>query len=55
MKTCIQLVPQLIKAREKHRQSFRDCLERIVTNLTMYLDVLRPRSFDAPDLATEVP
>lgn len=45
----------MVKAKERTRQAFKDSLGRIMTNIKMYLDVLRPRSFDAPDLGTEIP
>ena len=45
----------MIKAKERTKQAYRDSIERIITNIKMYVDVLRPRSFDAGDLTTEVP
>ena len=30
-------------------------MERVLTNIVMYLDVLRPRNFDSLDLQTELP
>ena len=30
-------------------------MERVVSNIRMYLDVLRPRSFEANDLTSEIP
>ena len=52
---CLTIIPQLIKARERTKTAFKDSIERIITNIRMYLDVFRPRNFDAPDLATEIP
>jgi hypothetical protein len=51
---CVKIIPQLIRPKERTRFAFKDSLERIVTNIRMYLDVLRPRNFDAPDLTTEI-
>lgn len=45
----------MVKAKERTKQAYKDSIERIVTNIRMYLDVLRPRNFDAGDLTTEVP
>ena len=41
--------------RERTRTAFKDSIERLLTNIRMYLDVLRPRNFDATDLTTEIP
>ena len=30
-------------------------MERVMSNIRMYLDVLRPRSFEANDLTSEIP
>ena len=45
----------MVKVKERTRQAFKDSLERLMTNIKMYLDVHRPRNFDAQDLLTELP
>ena len=45
----------MVKARERTKQAYKDSIGRVLTNLRMYLDVLRPRDFDAGDLQVEVP
>lgn len=52
---CLQLLSKLHMAREKTRQSFADTLMRSITNLIMYVDVTKPRAFDAEDLLKELP
>ena len=49
------MLPQMIKAKERIRQAFKDSVERVMTNIKMFIDVHRPRNFDAPDLTTEIP
>ena len=46
---------KLHTAREKTRLSFSDTLQRTLTNLIMYVDVTKPRAFDADDLTKELP
>lgn len=44
----------MVRAKERTRQAFKDSIGRVVNNIKMYLDVHRPRSFDASDLRTEI-
>ena len=45
----------MVKAKERTKVAYKDSIERIMSNIRMYMDVLRPRNFDATDLTTEVP
>jgi hypothetical protein len=49
------LLSKLHTAREKTRQSYNDTLTRTITNLIMYIDVMRPRAFDSEELLKELP
>jgi hypothetical protein len=51
----LQILSKLHLAREKARTSYHDTLMRAVTNFIMYVDVTRPRAFDADDLTKELP
>ena len=51
----IKIHSQFIKAREKSKLAFKETLERNLTNIVMFLDVMRPRNFDSADLLTELP
>lgn len=53
--TCLQILSKLHTAREKTRQSYNDTLTRTITNLIMYLDVMKPRAFDSEELIKELP
>lgn len=53
--TCLQILSKLHTAREKIRQSYNDTLVRTITNLIMYLDVMKPRAFDSDELVKELP
>ena len=55
MTLAIKLHSQFIRAREKARVAYKETLERALTNIVMYLDVLRPRNFESPELTTELP
>lgn len=50
-----QMLACLIRARERARQSYSDSVMRILTNIQMLTDVLKPRKFDSFDLQTELP
>ena len=45
----------MVRAKERTKTAYKDSIERVVSNIRMYLDVLKPRNFDASDLTTEVP
>ncbi len=51
----LQILSKLHLVREKARTSYNDTLMRAVTNFIMYVDVTKPRAFDAEDLANELP
>lgn len=51
----LQIQSKLHQAREKHRLAFSDTLMRVLTNLAMFVDVTKPRAFDAEDLNKELP
>lgn len=51
----LQILSKLHLAREKARTAYNDTLMRAVTNFIMYVDVTKPRSFDAEDLTKELP
>jgi hypothetical protein len=51
----LKIQAKLYQAREKHRLSFCDTLMRVLTNLVMFVDVTKPRAFDAEDLNKELP
>ena len=53
--TCLQILSKLHTAREKTRQSYNDTLTRSITNLIMFLDVMKPRAFDSDELLKELP
>ena len=53
--TALKLMAQVAKAKEKTRIAYKDQINRALINIRMYMDVMRPRSFDAPDLTTEIP
>jgi len=53
--TCLQILSKLHTSREKIRQSYNDTLVRTITNMIMYLDVMKPRAFDSDELVKELP
>lgn len=40
----------MIRAKERSRQAYKESIERVLTNISMLLDVHRPRNFDSADL-----
>ena len=52
---CLQILSKLHTAREKTRQSYNDTLTRSITNLIIYMDVMKPRAFDSEELLKELP
>jgi len=51
----IKILVQFVEAREKPRQAFKDTIGRCLTNVLIYLDVTKPRSFDSEELTKELP
>ena len=51
----VDILSQMIRAKERSRQAYKESIERVLTNISMLLDVHRPRSFDSADLQTEIP
>jgi hypothetical protein len=54
-KLAIRILSQLHVAREKTRLAYSDTLSRVLLNLLVFVDCLRPRGFDADDLLKELP
>jgi len=54
-KLSLRLLASLHTSREKLRLSYHDTLLRSITNLVLFLDVAKPRAFDADDLLKELP
>lgn len=43
--TCLKFLCNLFKAREKARANFREWVTRVLTNIILFLDALKPRLF----------
>jgi hypothetical protein len=54
-KLCLLIETQFFRARENQKKVHRETMERILQNILIYTDVLKPRLFDADDLTKELP
>lgn len=55
VKLCILIEAQFIRARENQKKVYKESIERVLQNILIYLDVLKPRTFDAEDLNKDLP